>query len=86
MRRAVFFHRGGELDMNKKGQISIVASLIGIFIFAIVATALLPTIADQIAAAQGGNLSSTDDTLLGLWPTFIIIGGLLAILAAVGLS
>lgn len=72
--------------MNKKGQISIVSSLIGIFIFAIVATALLPTIADQINAAQGGNLSSTDDTLLGLWPTFIIIGGLLAILAAVGLS
>ena len=76
--------------MNKKGQISIVSSLIGIFIFAIVATALLPTIADQINVATNGsgpsNLSSTDKTLLELWPTFIIIGGLLAILAAVGLS
>ncbi len=72
--------------INDSGQVSIVASLIGVFIFAIVATALLPTIADQVTAAQGGNLSTTDDTLLGLWPTFIVIGGLLAILAAVGLS
>lgn len=78
--------------MNKKAQISIVASLIGIFIFAIVATALLPTIADQINIAtandntSASNLSGTDMTLLNLWPTFIIIGGLLAILAAVGLS
>jgi hypothetical protein len=76
--------------MNKKGQITIVSSLIGIFVFAIVATALLPTIADQINLAAGNasttNLSTTDRTLLELWPTFIIIGGLLAILAAVGLS
>jgi hypothetical protein len=80
------FHRGGEDIMDKKGQGTLIAGLIGVFIFAIVATALLPTIADQVVAAQGGNLSSTDDTLLGLWPTFIVIGGLVAILAAVGLS
>lgn len=72
--------------MDKKAQGTLVVSLIGVFIFAIVATALLPTIADQVNSAQGGNLSSTDDALLDLWPTFIIIGGLLAILASVGLS
>lgn len=32
-----------------------------------------------------GNLSSMDRSILELWPTFIIIAGLLAILAAVGL-
>jgi hypothetical protein len=31
------------------------------------------------------NLSTTDDTLLSLWPTFIVIGGLLAVLGAAGL-
>lgn len=72
--------------MEKKAQGTLVVALIGVFIFAIVATALLPTIADQVTAAQGGNLSTTDDALLDLWPTFIIIGGLLAILAAVGLT
>lgn len=72
--------------MKHKAQMSVVAALIGVFIFAIIATALLPTIADQVTSAQGGNLSSTDDALLELWPTFIIIGGLLAILSAVGLS
>jgi uncharacterized protein YqhQ len=75
--------------MDKKGQISIVASLIGIFIFAIIATALLPVIGDEIFKATNSgstNLSTTDQTLMKLWPTFIIIGGLLAILAAVGLS
>ena len=73
-------------NRERKGQVSLVASLIGVFIFAIVATALLPTIADQVAAAKGGNLSTTDDALITLWPTFIIIGGLLAILASVGLQ
>lgn len=75
--------------MNKKGQVTIVSSLIGIFIFVIVATALLPTLANEISSATNSgvtNLSGTDQTLLRLWPTFIIIGGLLAILTAVGLS
>lgn len=35
--------------------------------------------------AGDSNLSATDRVLLDLWPTFIIIGGLLVILAAVGL-
>jgi hypothetical protein len=76
--------------MDKKAQGTLVAGLIGIFVFAIIATALIPTVADQINVATNGtgvsNLTSTDKTLLNLWPTFIIIGGLLAILAAVGLS
>jgi ABC-type antimicrobial peptide transport system permease subunit len=75
--------------MDKKGQGTLVGGLIGIFIFAIIATALIPTVADQIQTATNSgstNLSSTDRTLMQLWPTFIIIGGLIAILAAVGLG
>jgi hypothetical protein len=74
--------------MNRKSQ-GLVGGLVGVFIFAIVATALIPTVADQTALAINGgttNLSSTDQTLLALWPTFIVIGGLIAIIAAVGLS
>jgi len=74
------------MKFNRKAQQPLVTALIGVFIFAIVATALLPTIADQVTAAQGGNLSNTDDDLLDLWPTFIVISGLLVILGATGLS
>lgn len=68
-----------------------ITGIIGVFIFVIVAAALLPSMGDQIstATADGNtantNLSSTDVTIMELWPTFIIIGGLLAVLAAVGL-
>lgn len=159
--------------MDKKGQIQAVTGFIGIFIFVIVASSLLPTLATEISAAKdariqvtnenqtvsnntltsisttntpiekptsitnetggtipesatapgwqlidasignitvnytgvdlgattidvqldyvyvdpaGSNLSTTDDVLLSLWPTFIIIGGLLTILAAAGLT
>lgn len=76
--------------MDKKAQGTLVMGLLGVFIFAIIATALLPTLGDQIDLAKNGsgvsNLSSTDEALLDLWPTFIIIGGLIAILAAVGLG
>jgi hypothetical protein len=75
----------------RKAQ-GLVGGLIGVFIFAIIATALIPVIADQVNIATGNsntsltNLSTTDITLLELWPTFIVIGGLIAIIAAVGLS
>ena len=75
--------------MDRKAQTSLIGGLIGVFLFAIVATALLPTIGDSVGFltenASDTNLSSTERNLLDLWPTFIIIGGLLAILAAVGL-
>lgn len=75
--------------MNKRGQGALVGGLIGVFIFAIIASALLPVVSDNIFVAVGNlsesNLTSTDQTIMQLWPTFIIIGGLMAILAAVGL-
>lgn len=75
--------------MYKRGQGTLVGGLIGVFIFAIIATALLPSVADNIDVAVGNltesNLTSTDQTIMRLWPTFIIIGGLIAILGAVGL-
>lgn len=84
--------KGLVVDMDRKAQGTLVMGLLGVFIFAIIATAILPTLGDQIASTTGDgnaaatNLSGTDTTILQLWPTFIIIGGLLAILASVGLT
>ena len=78
--------------MDKKAQISIVASFMTVFVFAIVASVLVGPLGDEVFRATDvnsggtGNLSSTDATLLRLWPTFFISGILLAILALVGLS
>lgn len=67
--------------------LSLVSSIVGIFVFVIVAVALLPILTGTIEeVSSGANLSKTDEEVLGLWPVFIIMGVLLATLAAVGLS
>ncbi len=78
------------MKKNERGQVAVLATgIIGLFIFVIVATALLPALANQVSADINGgvtNLSTTDQTLLRLWPTMVVIGGLIAILAAIGLG
>lgn len=72
---------GKEIESDEvRGGGVLVASLITLFVFSIVATAILPTIADQITSTQRGDLSSTNDTLLAIWPTFIMLLGLIALL------
>lgn len=78
--------------MDKRAQATLVVGILGVFVFVIVAAALLPVMGDQIAVATvdgnaaASNLSSADITILELWPTFVIIGGLIAVLMAVGLK
>jgi hypothetical protein len=75
----------GKPNKTREEEFSggLVGGIIGIIVFSVIATALLPTIADQVNMAQGGDISTTDDTMLGLWPTIIVIGGLISILAAI---
>lgn len=62
-------------------------NLLGGFIVIVVGVNLVPTVADQVVAAQGGNLSGAADTILGLVPLFFVLGILSAgiSIAAVGL-
>ena len=45
-------------------------NILGGFIFIVVGTALLPTVADQVAAAQGGNVTGAASTMVGLTTLF----------------
>lgn len=45
-------------------------NLIGGFIVILVGTALLPTVANQVAAAQSGNVTGAASTLIGLTTLF----------------
>ena len=45
-------------------------NLIGGFIVILVGTALLPTVANQVAAAQSGNVTGASSTLVGLTTLF----------------
>ena len=46
------------------------ANIIGGFIVILVGTALLPVVADQVKAAQGGNVTGAASTLVGLTTLF----------------
>jgi len=52
----------------------VLGRLIGGFIVIIVGTALLPTVADQVKAAQTGNVTGAASTVLGLVPLFYALG------------
>lgn len=45
-------------------------NLIGGFIVILVGTALLPTVANQVAGAQSGNVTGAASTLIGLTTLF----------------
>lgn len=66
--------------VNESGIIGlIVGSLVGV----VVAVALIPTIANQTATLEldtAGDLDTTEETLIGLWPLLIVLGVMLAIL------
>lgn len=49
-------------------------NLIGGFIVILVGVNLLPTIADQIVAAQNGNVTGAASTILGLTTLFFSLG------------
>ena len=49
-------------------------NLIGSFIVILVGVTLLPTIADEIASAQAGNVTGAASTILGLTTIFYSLG------------
>jgi len=49
-------------------------NLLGGFIVIVVGVNLIPTIANQVAAAQAGNVTGASSTILGLTPLFFALG------------
>ncbi len=49
-------------------------NLIGGFIVIIVGVSLLPTVAQEVNVAQGGNVTGAASTILGLVPLFFALG------------
>jgi hypothetical protein len=49
-------------------------NLIGGFIVILVGVNLIPTVANQIVAAQGGNVTGASSTILGLTTIFYALG------------
>lgn len=58
-------------------------NLLGGFIIIVVGVNLLPTVADQVVAAQGGNVTGAASTIVGLVPLFFSLGILSAGVALV---
>lgn len=52
----------------------VLANLIGGFIVILVGVNLMPTVANQVVAAQGGNVTGAADAILGLTTTFYALG------------
>ena len=44
------------------------------FIVILVGTSLAPTVANQVVAAQGGNVTGASSTILGLTTLFYVLG------------
>jgi len=58
-------------------------NLLGGFIIIVVGVNLLPTVADQVVAAQAGNVTGASSTIVGLVPLFFSLGILSAGVALV---
>jgi hypothetical protein len=59
--------------------------IIGAFIVILVGSTLLPVVANQIAAAQGGNVTGAASTIVGLTTLFYSLA-LMSVGAAAGVS
>ena len=53
-------------------------NLLGGFIVIIVGVNLIPTVADQVVAAQAGNVTGSASTMLGLVTLFFALGIMIA--------
>ena len=56
------------------GDNKMLGNLIGGFIVIIVGVSLMPTVADQVVAAQTGNVTCAASTILVLTPLFYALG------------
>lgn len=63
----------------------VLGDLIGGFVTILVGVTLLPTVADEVTAAQGGNVTGASSTLLDLTVIFFALGVMSAgVIVAVG--
>jgi len=49
-------------------------NLIGGFIVIVIGVTLMPIVADEVVRAQGGNVTGSASTILGLTPLFFALG------------
>jgi len=70
------FCTGGVIGNEEMAESSIIGLIIGALVGVVISVALLPTIGSQVTLLENDstNFSSTETTLIGLWPLFIIIG------------
>jgi len=61
----------------------VLANIIGGFVVILVGVNLLPTVADQVVAAQAGNVTGASSTIVGLTTIFYALG---IMAAGVGLA
>ena len=64
-------------------EASIAGMLIGALVGVVVAAALLPIIGNQTTTLEtdsAGDFSTSEESLIGLWPTLIIVGVMMAII------
>ena len=52
----------------------VLANLIGGFVVILVGVTLMPTVADQVTAAQGGNVTGAASSILDLVTIFFALG------------
>ena len=52
----------------------VLANLIGGFVVILVGVTLIPTVADQVTAAQGGNVTGAASSILDLVTIFFALG------------
>jgi hypothetical protein len=70
-----------------KGAMPIVTLIIAVFLAIIIATALLPTIADQTIGVSGtGNITGVTATIVDLIPLFYAIGIILIVLGSLKIT
>lgn len=70
-------------DPVEVAEASIAGMLVGALVGVVVAGALLPIIGNQTTVLEtdsAGDFSTSEESLIGLWPTLIIVGVMMAII------
>lgn len=76
------YYEGFE-DRYEVHDANIVKLLVGALVGVVVAGALMPIIANQTAVLETdsvGDLSTQEESLIGLWPLLVIVGVMIAII------
>ena len=72
------------VEQNNYIEAGPVGMVVAALLTVVIAASILPTLANQsnvLAVDTPGDLDTTSETLIGLWPLFVIIGVSIALLA-----